>query len=450
MPKILAHPGHLPPFWDKSVTFFCNLHSMFFGNQEQMARMEDHIRRLGAYGGRVVPILNLLFRQRPNLLVIEDTLDPVMLHFFEERLGLSLPELAVLPSDVYQLFHSFDDFRAMNLHRDALERIQTHPSTTLDGFVTDEILEALAAQLSKDSLCSWEASHLGNNKLRLHQLQVELGLPHFDTEVADTPAEVPACLARLRAKGYARAVVKAQVGASGLGMVVLPTDQAPPTPLPAYFFFEGACLVQGWMDGANGHGRVVSSPSVQMFLEDDAIHLYEITTQILDEHSVWEGNMAPEPGQRADPPRRDELLRQSGLVAEWLHGIGYRGTASADFVLFEQEGAVEVIVCEINARLTGATYPTVFARHFLPEGAWRIENLRFDPPAAAKTVLDFLEQNDCLYLPGKPMGALPLSLNLNMHGNVDVGQLLCLGPDLAHCQRILERARQVLPIKPHG
>lgn len=156
--------------------------------------------------------------------------------------------------------------------------------------------------------------------------------------------------------------------------------------------------------------------------------------------------MAPEPGEDSTPPRRDELLRQAGIVGGWLHDIGYRGTASADFVLFEEAGEIQVILCEVNARLTGATYPCLLARHFMPKGAWLMENLRFEPPVPAKTVLDCLEQNDCLFLPGKPHGALPLSLNLNMHGNVDVGQLLCLGPNLDVCKEMSRRSRQVLPL----
>ena len=54
-------------------------------------------------------------------------------------------------------------------------------------------------------------------------------------------------LARLGAMGYQKAVVKAQIGASGYGMIKLAIDKLQPESVPEYLFFEGPCMVQGWL-----------------------------------------------------------------------------------------------------------------------------------------------------------------------------------------------------------
>jgi len=213
-----------------------------------------------------------------------------------------------------------------------------------------------------------------------------------------------------------------------------------------YFFFEGACMVQGWLDGSNGQGKSVASPSVQAFLTDSTVHFYEVTGQILDEHSVWEGNMAPAPHEEDFPPERQELLRQSAVVAEWLHGLDYRGTASVDFVLNKTDAGLQPIVCEINARLTGATYPSVLSRHFQPEGAWLMDTMTFEP-LPGKELMQRLQQAGLLYRRGKNTGTMPINFNLNMQGRVGSGQLLCLDADLEHCLALLDKVRATLPLK---
>ena len=444
--EVQSHPAHLPACWPHSVTFFSNLHSMFFGNELQTEVLEDHVKRLGTYGGRAIPILNLLFRGHPNLLVLEDTPDPSLLQYFQDRLQLDLPDMVVLPADVYQLFASFEEFKALNVHRETLERIASHASLRIDGFVTDSILEKLAKSLGKPTLCTSEASHQGNNKLLLHQFQEAQGMAHFETILAAAPQEVPACLRKLRERGYKRAAIKSQIGASGLGMMTVSTDESDATEIPAHLFFEGPCMVQGWLhDPEQGH-VVVGSPSVQMFCNDNAVELYDLTDQILDDASVWEGNISPAATETDFPPLRDDLLSQAAIAGQWLHGQGYRGMASTDFVVVKEKRELRAIVCEINARLTGATYPSLLARHFHCQGPWLMRHLTFDPTLSGEAILRTLDESNLLYSQGDARGVLPLNFNLNMLGRVHSAQFLCLEDTRPRCCELLEEVIGLLPV----
>ena len=118
------------------------------------------------------------------------------------------------------------------------------------------------------------------------------------------------------------------------------------------------------------------------------------------------------------------------MAARWLHSTGYRGTGSADFHLaFRRDGSVEVRICEINARVTGATYPSILARHFHPGGAWLMRNLFLDEPLEAAAVFDKLTAAGLLYTPGAPRGVLPVNFNATPDGRVEKGQFLMIGAD---------------------
>ena len=106
---------------------------------------------------------------------------------------------------------------------------------------------------------------------------------------------------RLRQLGYSTAVVKAQIGASGYGMIKLNTQNPRLDSMPNYLFFEGPCMVQGWLDEERPGVRRIGSPSIQMFLDDHTVSLFDWTEQILSEASVHEGNMSPPPYIRRTP-----------------------------------------------------------------------------------------------------------------------------------------------------
>ena len=211
--------------------------------------------------------------------------------------------------------------------------------------------------------------------------------PPSTPEVAESARHAVDCCRRLQALGYSKVALKAQIGGSGIGMLCLPAAGADAANIPEYLFHEGPCLVQGWLEDEIGGVELIGSPSVQLFLTDHEVSLYDVTEQILGAHSVHEGNIAPPPYAAEHPAAVDRLLAVASRAALWLHSQGYRGTASVDFVLLRRAGELQAIAAEINARVTGASYPSILARHFVPGGAWLMRNLRFHRPLPARDVL---------------------------------------------------------------
>jgi hypothetical protein len=325
--------------------------------------------------------------------------------------------------------------------------LKVHPATWVDGFVTDRLLVEVAAGLSKRTISTFEGSKNGNNKYHLYQHQLERGLPVFETLLAANTAEVPAALDRLRQLGYSKAVVKAQIGASGYGMIKLNTQSPRLDSMPDYLFFEGPCMVQGWLDEETPGVRRIGSPSIQMFLDDEVVSLFDWTEQILSEASVHEGNMSPPPYIRQYPELTKELFRQAAIAGDWLHAQGYRGTASTDFVVIERGGCNQVIICEINARVTGATYPAVLARHFMPDGCWKMRNIQFRKSLEGDQLLALIDHAQVLYRAGADRGIIPFNFNTDEQGKVIKGQFLCLAEDQEQCSELLAKAWTKLPVE---
>jgi hypothetical protein len=434
------HPGRLPRFWDRSAVFVANLLSQFYGNDGQAEALAEQIKEIDSYGGRLLPLIDLLFTGGRNLLVLETEPDGELCAY-HQRLGLTLPEFCLTSRAAYRGRPQARGERAA-----LRERLRAHPAPWMDGFVTDRTLVELAHGAGKRTLSSHAGSHNGNNKLLLHQFLAREGLPTFDTEIAESPDHAVECCRRLQAMGYLQVAVKAPIGGSGIGMLCLPAAGVAAEQIPEYLFHEGACLVQGWLEHGNNGVQLLGSPSVQLFLSEHEVSLYDVTEQILGAHSVHEGNVAPPPYAAAHPGAVDQLLAVASRAALWLHSQGYRGTASVDFVLLRREGALRAIAAEINARVTGASYPSILARHFIPGGAWLMRNLRFHRPLPAREVLAALERQRCLFHPGAEAGVLPINFNLDGNRRVTKSQLLSLGPDAAAVQRmcgLVERAFHV-------
>ncbi|ODS30431.1 MAG: (Butirosin acyl-carrier protein)--L-glutamate ligase [Candidatus Scalindua rubra] len=447
--EIKSMPGHLPVFWNRNVIFFANMLSIFYDNHGELEKFKQQIRGVETYGGRFIPIINLIFRGDLNLLVLEKPPDQTLIRYFREDLGLSLPNIVILSHSVYDSILTQVDKLKHDEISPTLTMIHQHQATWIDGFVSDNILMNIAKALNKPTISSLEGSKRGNNKFLLHNNLSEKGFPVFDTIPASSPDDVPACIATLRKKGYKKGVVKAQIGASGIGMTNLPTTSYNSYSIPEHFFFEGPCMVQGWLDETVTNIRHLGSPSIQMFLDDKAVSLYDITEQILNAESVHEGNLSPPSYFSKGDLIYEELFRQAAEAGSWLHEQGYRGTASVDFLVIDRRGTVEVRVCEINARVTGATYPSVIARHFLPRDAWLMRNVRFIKPLRDTSLLTILDQAGYLYHPNMQEGVLPINFNLDDEGSVIKGQFLCLGKTLDDCLNMLEQIESILPAKWH-
>ncbi len=428
-----------PRFRDQSVLFFANLKSLFLGNTEQMNELIDLVGELDSYGGRLIPILNLLYRSGKNTLVLERMPETSLMQYFVEKLDLELPKIHLMNPQLYE---------SLALESvDTLKELIAEDFTYVDGYVTDEKLNRWAGLLGCEHSCSIEGYRIGNNKTCLHQHLVEVGLPTPDTVVEDCSDRISEALLTLQKKGYQRAVIRAAIGASGIGMIGVDIQAEQSVQVPAMFFHGGPCLVQGWFEKDVLGVESVTSPSVQFFIQDDGIDLFDITSQILSGDSVHEGNYAP-PGDYGDPTLTS-IMEQAIEVSRWLHENGYRGPGSVDFIVVEmqQGGEMKPYVCEVNARVTGATYPSVLARHLRPDGAWLMRNIRFETRVKGADVLDMLEKGDWLYEKGKSSGVIPINLNSHKDGRVAKGQFLYLNNKIEACSKQLDHMVESLPVR---
>lgn len=440
------HPGRLPAFWDRSVIFFANLRSLFFGNVQQFAELEKEVSGVHTYGGRLITVIDTLFRGRPNLLVLEKAPNESILKYLKDVLKLSLPEILIMDPDIYQSIDAKTDDKGLKYSLESVkERISSHPAGWIDGYVTDGLLLRWASNLEKTNINSASGCHRANNKLLLYHHLLEQDLPVIDTEVAESAQHLQPCLDRLYKKGYRKAVAKSQIGASGIGMMSLNTSGGN-AKIPDYMFFEGPCIVQGWMETGVNDIQKIFSPSVQLFVDEHSVNLYDITEQILSRHSIHEGNIAYPPYLQDYPELKEQLLSQALVAAKWLHSQSYRGTASIDYLVVIRKNKLEVRICEINARVTGATYPSVLARHFIPQGAWIMRNLKTDEPIEGERLLELLESKGALYYPGKPEGFLPINFNLNNEDMVIKGQFLYIAENMGICSEGLNNFSHALPI----
>ena len=444
---VQTQPGHVPPFWNRNAVFVANLLSLFYGNDGETNELCQEVGHIETYGGRLLPILDLLFNgPNRNLLVLESEPDPLLLDYFTDACSLTLPDRLILAHAEYMdINRTLRDKQAPT--HPACDAVSAHDACWMDGFVTDQALTLFAEHTGKQLITTEGGSKRGNNKLTLHQFLERTGLPTFDTHRASDPNAALSALTELKGQGYTRAVVKSQIGASGIGMVQVDVDEHDAAAIPDYLFFEGPCLVQGWLDESAGNVHRVGSPSVQIFVNEEQAWLYDLTEQILSAASVHEGNLAPPPYLLQEDSLRETVFQQARAAATWLHEQGYRGTASADFLITRMNGDPRVILCEINARVTGATYPAVLARHLCPGDAWLLRNLRFKSPLPSKDILTRLDKHGCLYRAGAGSGLLPINFNHDHAGGVVKGQFLCLAPETEDCMEMILATQHILPVQ---
>jgi len=146
-----------------------------------LERLKQQVTGVETYGGRLIPIINLIFKGDNNLLVLERPPDQSLIRYFEKDLGLSLPNIAILSHSVYDSLLNQGDKLIRDEISPTLTTIHQHNATWVDGFVSDNVLMNLAKALNKPTISSLEGSKRGNNKFLLHNNLSEKGFPVFDT-----------------------------------------------------------------------------------------------------------------------------------------------------------------------------------------------------------------------------------------------------------------------------
>ncbi|MBP9854810.1 MAG: hypothetical protein KBD53_08085 [Candidatus Omnitrophica bacterium] len=445
--KIHQIPGQIPPFWDRSVAFLANMLSLFYGNMSETNILKSEIGALETYGSRLVPLINLIYRGPHNILFLEVPPNDQLITYFTNDLKLSLPEIQIFPYEMYEMFaEKKDDYPEKS--KELIRLLLQSKVDYLDGYLVDSAMMNLAEITGKRLIGTKQGCRNGNNKLLLHQFLQTMDLAVFDSYEADSVESIKKCMQTLKADGYHHVVVKAPIGFSGVGMHKVSLDQSfENIKMPEYLFFEKKVLVQGWIDETVEGVKFVGSPSVQIFVDDQNVYIYDLTDQILNPDCIHEGNVAPPVFLSHGFDCHRELFDQAEVAGQWLFDQGYRGTGSIDFQVIAYHKKIEVRICEINARITGATYPSILARTFLPKGAWLMRNICFNSGRTAKSIFDVLNDKGLLFKPGMSQGIMPFNFNAHEMEEIVKGQFLFLGPEVNDVFGLLKRWQEFDCIK---
>ncbi|MDR4498850.1 MAG: hypothetical protein MRK02_13175 [Candidatus Scalindua sp.] len=156
--KIRKKTGQLPDFWDRSIVFFANVLSIFFENSGEIENLKQQIHGMETYGGRLIPIIDILFKGQNNLLVLEKAPDQTLIKYFQEELSLSLPDIVIVPHSVYTTV--LPEINKINKKEisSALTSICQHNASWIDGFVSDSTLIKIAQALNKLTISSLKAA----------------------------------------------------------------------------------------------------------------------------------------------------------------------------------------------------------------------------------------------------------------------------------------------------
>lgn len=435
--------GSLPSFFQENTCFFANILSIFFENVYLRAILSKEIGTLSSYGGRLIPILNLLYQGGANLLFLEEPPVSVLLKYFQDVLHLSLPQIKILPHRKYLSYA-----RNYNRSDNFIKFLKNSSPQTINGYVSDRALFMLAKLSGKRLTSSLKGSRRGNNKYFLYKHILAEGFPSFDTYTAKDHTGIIKAFHNLQRQGYSKIVVKSQLGASGIGMMRI-TSTKEVLRVPRSFFKEGRVLVQGWLDESVEEVKYIGSPSVQIFVKENSVAIYDITAQLLFDNAVHQGNLTPAPYLEGRGDLVKEIIRQAISASLWLNRQGYRGPASIDFHIIERQGRFEVRISEINARVTGATYPSVLARYFTPQKPWLMKNISFYKKVSPLFVMKVLDRHNLLFFPGRKKGILPFNFNFSSKGILIKGQFLFLAPAVDGLYSLLNKLTSLkeLPVK---
>ena len=137
----------MPSLPDRNVIFFSNIHSIFYDNIEGSRQLIEEITGAATYGSRVLSILDLLYRRRPNLILLERKPSKSLTKYLSAELGLTLPDYQILDYRGYQKIASADGGKSRPKNHPAIEKLRLHSAPWVDGFVSDSSLIKIAGAM---------------------------------------------------------------------------------------------------------------------------------------------------------------------------------------------------------------------------------------------------------------------------------------------------------------
>src|SRR5688500_3649136 len=134
-PTIKIQPDERPPSWDRRALFLSNVRSIFYDNVDDTRQLMDEITGSHSYGGRVMSILDLLFHERPNLMLLEVPPEPSLVKYLLSEIGLSMPQYDTIDLSGYERLASATDLKTAAT-TPLLPKLGENRCEWVDGFVT--------------------------------------------------------------------------------------------------------------------------------------------------------------------------------------------------------------------------------------------------------------------------------------------------------------------------
>jgi len=237
---IVSDHRRMPPLHRGGALYLGNLYAIFYGDGSRTRELMGRVSGFFGYGGRLLPIVDLLYPQGPNLLLLEQIPDPPLLDLLGGHLALSLPRFEVIEPEQASTFE-----QGLASRPDLLPQAGIQPGFWIDGFVADAELERLGHHFGLRPATTCIASRHANDKSRLRLFLESQGLPRFDGGLVHNLEDVARMGIQLRGMGYRRAALRAAIGASGFGFWPVDLEGGDPLPDPPHLFEHGPAQLEG-------------------------------------------------------------------------------------------------------------------------------------------------------------------------------------------------------------
>ena len=94
-PPLHTELGTIPPARSGNVAFFANLQHIFFDNEALKEELSATVHTLDSYGGRLLPVIGLLWDGPQNILILERPPLPGVTDYLGGALGLRVYYLQI-------------------------------------------------------------------------------------------------------------------------------------------------------------------------------------------------------------------------------------------------------------------------------------------------------------------------------------------------------------------